>query len=380
MIANWEYWRGVICLLALAGTIGLALQLRGKRMAEKFARVKAAEARIDEERHVDRRYVRELSRQEAYSQIALACYKGCWTSPSDSAGKTTEGKDAGREHISAAGRDDTEDALDAALGATSSNGLRRARRKAKRSSGPKFRRPSQKELGDPTCKHFQVLEEKSHTCLKADRSPGSASRYGYFRLNSQSSTRSRKFGYRLPLPERAQLGCKLFLSPRFLLTKSRVHSQSLRPGLFVSPQVLRNQGRDASPAQSVETIAISRALATRASIECWPDGLSGTHAACGMRRASLPRSFVSCTATSRSTFVASDFHLTSHVTANWIRSTCHQTHSRLGRKCRGRGQIVMRTGSTTRGRVDARTPQTRRSRSLVRRASSSARFASSACW
>jgi len=170
MVTNWEYWRGVFCLLTLAGTIGLALQLRGERMAKKLARVKAAEARIDEERHVDRRYVRELSRQETYSQIALACYKGCWTSPSDSAGKTAGGNDAGREHISAAGRDDTEDALDAALGATSSNGLRRARRKAKRSSEPKFRRPSQKELSDPTCKHFQVLEEKSYTCLKADRS------------------------------------------------------------------------------------------------------------------------------------------------------------------------------------------------------------------
>ena len=170
MITNWEYWRGVFCLLTLSGAVGLALQVRGKRKAEKLAQVKAAEARIEEERHVDQRYDRELSRQETYSQITVSCYKECWANPPETAGKTTEGKDAGREHISAVGRDDTEDVLDAALGATSSNSLRLARRKAKKLSGPKFRRPSPEELCDPTRKHFQVLEEKSRTYLKADRS------------------------------------------------------------------------------------------------------------------------------------------------------------------------------------------------------------------
>lgn len=170
MITNWEYWRGIFCLLTLACTVGLAVQFRGKRRAEKFAKVKAAEARIEEERHVDRRYGRELSRQETYLGITLACYEECWSSQADIAGKTTEGKDAGRGNISAVARDDTEDALDAALGGTSSNGLRHMRPKAEMPSGPKFRRPNSEELCAPKNQHFHVLEEKSRTHLTADRS------------------------------------------------------------------------------------------------------------------------------------------------------------------------------------------------------------------
>ena len=170
MITNWEYWRGVFCLLALAGTVGLAVQIRDKRKAEKLAKVKEAEARIEEEHHVDRRYGRELSLQETYSGITLACYEKCWSSQANIASKITKGKDAGRDGISAVAREETEDALDAALGATSSNGLLRMRPMAKKPSGPKFRRPSAEELCDPKNQHFRVLEERSRTHLTADRS------------------------------------------------------------------------------------------------------------------------------------------------------------------------------------------------------------------
>lgn len=180
MITNWEYWRGVFCLLTLSGAVGLALQVRGKQKAEKLAKVKAAEARIEEERHVDRRYHREQSREETYSQITLACYEACWSSQPEIAGMTTEGKDAARVHISAAARDDTEAALDAAPGATSSNGLRRVRRKAEMPNGPKFRRPSSEELCDQKNRHFQVLEEKSRTYLTADRSTWSGDQVWIF--------------------------------------------------------------------------------------------------------------------------------------------------------------------------------------------------------
>lgn len=170
MISNGQYWSGVSSLLTLVGIVGSAVWLRGKRRATKLVEAKAVAAQMEEERDVDRRYRRELYRQETLREITLACYNERWSSRTESGSKTTDGKSSAGENIATVARNDTEAALDAALGTTASNGSRRVRRKAKMSSGPKFRRPSPKELCDPDCKHFHVIEEKSRTYLKADRS------------------------------------------------------------------------------------------------------------------------------------------------------------------------------------------------------------------
>ncbi len=170
MISNGQYWSGVSFFLTLVGIVGSTVWLRGKRRATKLVEAKAVAAQMEEERDVDRRYRRELYRQETLREITLACYNERWSSRTESGSKTTDGKSSAGENIAIVARNDTEAALDAALGTTASNGSRRVRRKAKMSSGPKFRRPSPKELCDPDCKHFHVIEEKSRTYLKADRS------------------------------------------------------------------------------------------------------------------------------------------------------------------------------------------------------------------